>query len=87
MLDVTEITKGISIIIDYISKLSGNLNTPDLKSYKVENVFSSSVVRKEPNTFKPMAGQGFKVRSLECWNINFFFTYKHGHYFWDKTIT
>jgi hypothetical protein len=45
------------------------------------------VVRKEPNTFKPMAGQGFKVRSLECWNINFFFTYKHGHYFWDKTIT
>jgi len=56
MLDVSEITKGIAIIVDYISKLSGNLNTPDLKSYKVENVFSSSVVKKEPTTFKPMAG-------------------------------
>lgn len=66
MIDVSEITKGISIIVDYISKLSGNLNTPDLKSYKVENVFGTSIVKKEPNTFKPMAGQGFKVRSLEC---------------------
>jgi hypothetical protein len=54
MLDVTEITRGIAIIIDYISKLSGNLNTPDLKSYKVDNVFSGSVVtKKEPTTFKP----------------------------------
>jgi len=66
MLDVSEVTKGISIIIDYISKLSGNLTSPDLKSYKVENVFTNTVVRKEPNTFKPMAGQGFKIRSLEC---------------------
>lgn len=67
MLDVSEITKGIAIIVDYISKLSGNLNTPDLKSYKIENVFTGSVVqKKEPTTFKPMAGQGFKVRSLEC---------------------
>jgi hypothetical protein len=56
MIDVSEITKGISIIVDYISKLSGNLNTPDLKSYKVENVFGTSIVKKEPNTFKPMAG-------------------------------
>lgn len=44
MIDVGEITKGIAIIVDYISKLSGNLNTPDLKSYKVENVFTGSVV-------------------------------------------
>jgi hypothetical protein len=56
MLDVSDITKGIASIVDYISKLSGNLNTPDLKSYKVESVFSGSVVRKEPTTFKPMAG-------------------------------
>jgi hypothetical protein len=56
MIDVGEITKGIAIIVDYISKLSGNLNTPDLKSYKTENVFTGSVVRKEPTTFKPMAG-------------------------------
>jgi hypothetical protein len=56
MIDVGEITKGIAIIVDYISKLSGNLNTPDLKSYKTENVFTGSVVRKEPTAFKPMAG-------------------------------
>lgn len=56
MIDVSEITKGIAIIVDYISKLSGNLNTPDLKSYKTENVFTGSVVKKEPTTFKPMAG-------------------------------
>lgn len=55
MLDVSEVTKGIAIIIDYISKLSGNLNTPDLKSYKVDNVFAPGVViKKEPTTFKPM---------------------------------
>ena len=56
MMDVSDITKGIASIVDYISKLSGNLNTPDLKSYKVESVFSSSVIKKEPTTFKPMAG-------------------------------
>jgi hypothetical protein len=66
MMNVTDITKGIAIIVDYISKLSGNLGNPDLKSYKTENVFSGSVVKKEPSKFKPMAGQGFKIRSLEC---------------------
>ena len=44
MLDVSDVTKGISLIVDYISKLSGNLNTPDLKSYKVENVFDSTIL-------------------------------------------
>ena len=62
MMDISEITKGMAIIVKYISKLSGNLKSPDLKSYKVENVFGGSVVKKEPSTFKPMAGQGFKIR-------------------------
>lgn len=53
MLNVSEITKGIAIIIDYISNLSGDLGNPDLKSYKVENVFGSSIVKKEPAQFKP----------------------------------
>jgi len=53
MLDVSSVTKGISAIVDYISKLSGNLNTPDLKSYKLDNVFTQTVVKKEPTTFKP----------------------------------
>lgn len=58
MLDISEITKGIAIIVDYISKLSGNLDDPDLKNYKnkVETVFTNSVVKKEPNTFKPQPG-------------------------------
>jgi len=66
MIDVSDVTKGIASIIEYISKLSGNLNTPDLKSYKVENVFAPSIVKKEPNTFKPQQGMGFKVRMLDC---------------------
>jgi hypothetical protein len=42
-------------MVDYISKLSGNLNQLQLKKYKqVEDVFSSSIVqKKEPTAFKP----------------------------------
>ena len=37
MANVNDITKGIAIIVDYISKLSGNLDTTDLRKYeKVE---------------------------------------------------
>jgi hypothetical protein len=50
MLSIDEITKGIAKIVDFISKLSGNLDTPDLRQYKiVEDVFKGSVVHKEPS--------------------------------------
>lgn len=62
MLDVSTVTKGIAAIVDYIAKLSGNLNTPDLKSYKLDTVFTQTVIKKEPTTFKPQSGMGFKVR-------------------------
>lgn len=50
MMSISDITKGIAKIVDYISKLSGNLDTPDLRKYeKVNDVFKSSVVHKEPS--------------------------------------
>jgi len=62
-MNVSDVTKGIAMLVDFISKLSGNLETTDLSKYeKVSEVFGTSVVKKETNTFKPQAGMGFKIR-------------------------
>jgi hypothetical protein len=58
MIETSEITNGIYEIIDYVSKLSGNLNKPELWSYvKVTDTFAPGIVEKrEPTSFKPLPG-------------------------------